>query len=34
MVLILKDVYVTVFNIVARINKARTLVKHISNDCK
>ena len=32
--LILKDVYVTVFNIVARINKAKTLVKHVSGDCK
>ena len=29
-----KDVNVKVFNIITRINKAKTLVKHISCDCK
>ena len=29
-----KDVNVTVFNMITRINEVKTLVKHISCDCK
>ena len=29
-----KDVNVEVFNTIAKINEAKTLVKHISRDCK
>ena len=29
-----KDVNVTVFNMIANINESKTLVKHISYDCK
>ena len=30
----IRDVNVTVFNMVTKIDKAKTLVKHISCDCK
>ena len=29
-----KDVNVKVFNMITRINEVKTMVKHISNDCK